>query len=234
MAAFALSAATSFGALTPPKVIKTVSPQHPAELFARGVDGSATILLRIDETGKVSETKVIEASDPAFGEAAAEAAKQWTFTPARRDGAPAAVSVRQTFNFSVPVEKKLEVLAGRPVIVEVTGRTVQEIELQQPLTLRSMPHAIYPSSLAGSGQRGIVKLSFTINAEGLAVNPDIVSSNDSLFTASALAALLHAQWEPPLQDGEPVNVQAETTVFIEETADAQAAPAAAPAAEKKS
>lgn len=204
---FVASATASFAAVTPPKPLSTVAPEHPPQLLEKGEDGHAKVTMRIDATGKVTEVAVVEASNPAFGEAAVAAAGQWTFEPAIRDGAPVAIKVAQEFKFSVPVEKKLEVLAGRPVYVAVTGETIAANKLAARPTAKIPARAVYPKSLAGSGKKGLVRVKFVITTEGVAVNPEIVASEgEPVFSSYALMQVLRARWEPVKHEGRLVNV----------------------------
>jgi TonB family protein len=51
----------------------------------RGISGSAAVAGLIDSTGRMRDVVVLRASQPEFGEAAAESLRGWEFLPARVD-----------------------------------------------------------------------------------------------------------------------------------------------------
>ena len=58
--------------------------------------------LLVDVDGGVLETRVVEGA-PAFGQASLEAARQWSFRPARWNGAPVQAYAYLVFGFREPV-----------------------------------------------------------------------------------------------------------------------------------
>ncbi|MGH8021022.1 MAG: TonB family protein [Opitutaceae bacterium] len=215
------SATITFAATTPPKLTHSVSPVHPEELMAKGVNGTAKLSFRITTEGKVTDAEVMEATDPAFGEAAKAAVAQWVFDPAVRDGQPVAIKVSQEFKFDIPVEKKLELLVGHPVVAEIEGELVDAKSLEEePKPIQPIV-AIYPKSLAGSGKKGMVRLKFVVTKEGMPVNPEIVSSEgDPAFRSLAIVCALKSTWNPILKDGKPVNVAISMPIRFKESAPA--------------
>ncbi len=76
----------------PPVPIHTVAPKYPELARQAGVEGVVLVLVRIDETGRV--TRAIPAStdaNPLLVQAAVEAAKKWLFTPAKQRDVPVEV-----------------------------------------------------------------------------------------------------------------------------------------------
>ncbi|NMX61773.1 TonB family protein [Pseudomonas sp. WS 5079] len=97
--AAALLASTAVFAGFEPEVVFTVKPVYPKTLTT--TQGHARISLKIHNDGSVSDVKALNATKPAFGEAAVGAAKQWRFKPwtvsAER---PAVVEARNDMLFS--------------------------------------------------------------------------------------------------------------------------------------
>ena len=62
-----------------------VNPTYPEELKGQNLAGSATLRCHVDSNGNVSAVEVVSATNPAFGDAAVKAARQWKFAPAVRD-----------------------------------------------------------------------------------------------------------------------------------------------------
>ena len=87
---------------TPPEPIKEVTPEYP-ELARRGeVEGRILVQVTIGIDGKVEKAEIIKA-DPEgfFEEATLEAAYQWEFTSATKDGEPIRVLYQIPFNFKL-------------------------------------------------------------------------------------------------------------------------------------
>lgn len=83
-------------AITPPKRIRSMKPSYPEMLKAQGIEADVPLVVRIDETGRVTEVKVVEPSPyPEFNEAARAAALAERWEPARRNG----VAMAYTLNF---------------------------------------------------------------------------------------------------------------------------------------
>jgi len=97
--AFAAAPGSDF---QPPTPVRTVAPVYPLALRRNGVAGVVKVSCLIDEKGRIQETKVLDATDPALKEAALTAVSQWTFQPARRAGVavPAWVNIPIRFVFA--------------------------------------------------------------------------------------------------------------------------------------
>lgn len=86
--------------VTPAKPLSRTPPRFPPRAQRDGVTGVVVVQLHITVSGVVDDVRVVEA-DPAgvFDEAALDAVRRWTFTPATSDGAPVASWLRQTVRF---------------------------------------------------------------------------------------------------------------------------------------
>jgi len=69
-----------------PHIRNAVQPVYPADLAAKGETGGVIFDMTFAADGSVKSVKTLRASNPAFEQAAMEALKQWTFTPAMKDG----------------------------------------------------------------------------------------------------------------------------------------------------
>ena len=85
--------------MTPPKVLTRVEPIYPPEAREAKVGGVVVVEALVDETGVVRETRLVKSQPMGLGEAAVTAVRQWTFTPAMKDGNPIAVMFNVTINF---------------------------------------------------------------------------------------------------------------------------------------
>jgi TonB family protein len=85
-----------------PKRFTGPDPAYPETQFREGISGDASIKFRIGTRGEVLEPSVSHASDPAFGQAALDAVKQWRFIPKMRDGHPVEATVEVPLAFKSP------------------------------------------------------------------------------------------------------------------------------------
>ena len=83
-----------------PKLVKKVSPKYPEEAKKEKVAGEVVLEIRIDETGKVSDAKVLKTADDRLAKAAVEAVRQWEYEPVTiSPGKPVKVIATVTMNF---------------------------------------------------------------------------------------------------------------------------------------
>jgi protein TonB len=77
-------------------------PSYPSELRAQGIEANVTVMVTLDETGKVTSVKIITPSPhAAFNEAARRAALAEVFEPALRDGVPIPYTLSYTYRFRI-------------------------------------------------------------------------------------------------------------------------------------
>lgn len=89
-----------------PELLHFVEAGYPPEALRAGRQGTVTLELLVDETGSVDSVWVVESLDPALDEAAAQAARQFVFSPARAEGAPVAVYIQYRYEFSLREEAR--------------------------------------------------------------------------------------------------------------------------------
>jgi periplasmic protein TonB len=92
-------AATFASVDAPPKPLHTVKPVYPFDMKRAGISGIVTLNCLIDEQGRVGDARVENTPGTPFSAAALEAIRQWTFTPAIRNGTPVAVRVTLPLSF---------------------------------------------------------------------------------------------------------------------------------------
>lgn len=75
-------------------------PRYPSEAIAAGISGKVVLRVLVGVDGSVKDV-VVEQSEPAgvFDAVTIDAARQWRFSPAIRDGAPAESWLRVPVNF---------------------------------------------------------------------------------------------------------------------------------------
>ena len=90
----------SEGAIAPPSPLCNPEPRYPAEARRRGWQGSVLLVARVAPDGACLEARVIESSGHrCLDEAALDAVRRWTFSPALHDGAPVEAEVEVPVNF---------------------------------------------------------------------------------------------------------------------------------------
>lgn len=82
-----------------PSLVTFVEAQYPADAAKKGLTASVKLMITIGADGLVSEAVVTGPAGEGFDEAAAAAVKQFVFTPAEVDFAPAPVQVEYVYNF---------------------------------------------------------------------------------------------------------------------------------------
>lgn len=181
-----------------PVATKRVVPVHPEELYKKLINGRAIVELLVSETGTVQEVKIVSASLPEFGQAAADAVRQWEFQPGEKNGLPVAVRLQIPFEFTLTAQQIIERVAQRQVFLEINDVIIPAKEM--PSWPRPLEYLLprYPESLKGSGKYGKAVVSIIINKEGRVVNPKLVKATYPEFILPALAAAAQLQFPPPV------------------------------------
>ncbi|HVT73067.1 MAG TPA: TonB family protein [Lacunisphaera sp.] len=180
----------------PPRALHTVAPVHPPELRQKLIAGECVVECLVSTEGRVVDTKVLSATDPAFGQASIEAARQWEFQPGEREGRPVAMKVQIPFDFTFSPEEILNTVAGYNVFAEPQGTVVPAQELPawpQPIHIYLPP---YPRQLQGTGKHGKAVVSIVIDQQGNVLKPRIVKSTYPEFDLPALATAVRLKYEP--------------------------------------
>ncbi|AUX41432.1 ligand-gated channel protein [Sorangium cellulosum] len=90
------------GRATPPRALNYTPPEYPKEAEQQGIEGSVTLQLDIDRSGRVKQAVVVESGGHGFDESAVAAAQKLEFEPARRaDGTPAAARILYRYSFTL-------------------------------------------------------------------------------------------------------------------------------------
>ncbi len=90
-----------------PELIHFAEADYPSHLQKRGIEGTVTLELLVNETGGVDSATVVEGFNPELDSSACRAALLFKFTPAVADGEQVAVRLVYEYRFTlkdVPVE----------------------------------------------------------------------------------------------------------------------------------
>jgi TonB family protein len=85
--------------VTPPKILKRNIAEFSAAMKKLKREGTVRLNLLVSETGQVIAVKVIESPHPVLEAAATKLVKDWTYTPANKDGVPVRVWYPTSINF---------------------------------------------------------------------------------------------------------------------------------------
>lgn len=192
-----------------PKPVATTFPVYPYDQLLAGHPGAATIFVVIDPAGRVSGTKVLEASEPAFADAAVAALDAWKFKPATQKGQPCFAAFRMVYAFDPEGGRKgLPLPAGaRDVLAELRRkepRVAEFSQLDQPPRHISRRPPTYPSALREQGVNGSAVVEFLIDEQGDAQLPHVVSATAPEFGFAAAQAVAGWRFERPLKGGKAV------------------------------
>ena len=85
-----------------PKAIRKVNPTYPADAWGRRLEDTVVLQVLVSETGIVRSIKIVQASKyKAFNSAAETAIRQWTFSPAKKNGKPVACWLQVGIKFKL-------------------------------------------------------------------------------------------------------------------------------------
>jgi len=82
-----------------PRAIYQGSPNYPAEMRGKKVEGCVTVIFVVDSTGKIANPRVEKSSHTAFESPALDAIKKWKFEPGVRAGQSVATKMRISMRF---------------------------------------------------------------------------------------------------------------------------------------
>ena len=85
-------------AISPPRLIRKVSPAYPPAAIAARVAGAVIVAAATDVYGRVSEARVVS-GHPLLNAAAVEAVREWLYEPYLVNGVPKAVRFTVTVTF---------------------------------------------------------------------------------------------------------------------------------------
>jgi TonB family protein len=95
------SAQPSRDAVTPPEVITHRDADYPQAARAAGLQGTVVLIVTIARDGAVQSVELEASAGKLLDDAAIQAVRAWTFTPARRAGAPVRSKIRVPFRFEL-------------------------------------------------------------------------------------------------------------------------------------
>lgn len=102
------SEAKAGGGLTPlaevdsgPLPLDEVRIPYPTQARADGIEGTVTLMIVVDDTGKVTRARILNGPGHGLNEAALEAIRRFRFKPARQQGRAVSVETRFAYTFEL-------------------------------------------------------------------------------------------------------------------------------------
>ena len=163
----------------------------------------------------MAESRVVAASDPAFGGAALAMLDTFKFQPASKLGRPSsallslAVDFRLRGNALVQVDSDTLHLVERLKVHRETF--VPADDLSHPLVPLNRQRPVFPSS-ASDAQTAEAIIECVVDRTGEVQLPRVISATSPSIGYAAVQAVGSWRFEPPIKDGKVVDVIARHTV----------------------
>lgn len=156
----------------PPRLLELATPEYPADLERRGIEGDVIVEVVLAPTGEVSDAHIVQSGNFELESYALDAARRSRFT---RPGMIDRTTV--TFHF--------------PPVVQST-----EPDPNAPTVLSSVTPE-YPPELAQRGVVGTVRVQVTVGPAGEVVQAQVLQSENHELDALALDAARRMIFTPP-------------------------------------
>ena len=157
-------------------VIRRVEPEYSSEARAAKLDGTLTVYVDIETSGRPSNVQVIQGLGMGLDEKAIEAVKQWEFQPAMLAGMPVKSAQGVELSFRVGAENEPRV---RHTSYTVNRKERRDTVLTKPvLSKYRRPDTSVCADLNGSP----IAVSFQIDEKGVPNAIQIDSPNAKLFS----------------------------------------------------
>jgi len=222
-----LSAAPNASAYQQPKVVSMETPRYPSEMIAQGIhEGSATIIVELDNAGTMTDWLAISTTRKEFVEAIGAVINTWKFAPALRDGKPVPSGMQFSFNFHSNgyvsyngVGLYLSFFNGlfNPVEKPLVANISQLDRMPLPL---SVAQPFIDSAIPVGSRSGELTLCFFIDQNGNVRMPVLLECKGDIRLAyAAYDAVLKWKFEIPRVKGLPVMVRAQQKFVFSEPAE---------------
>jgi TonB family protein len=197
-------------------------PVFPYDLLLKGEGGSATVLFSVDEKGSPTGARVLDASDPEFGEALVAAVEMSAFSTPMADGHAVTAALMRKAEFTAAAsgndgapDPVARVLAGLRA-----GTIGSGAGLDAKLTPRYMISPRYPGALREGGRpSGQAVVEFVVDRDGRARLPRVVSATDRRFGWAAATAVSQWVFDGPRRGGNPADVRVQIPFQFKPPAD---------------
>jgi TonB family protein len=191
---------------------KFVEPAFPDMARMEGVpEGQVALAITRTPDGVPADVLVLQATDPLFGMAAAEAARAWRFQPTNDPAKLGVRTVRMSFRLSGVVvypfgKRNIDsprlILDEKEISAPVHVPRVQALsQVPRPL---AQPMPTYPVALQSKAINGEASVRFYVDEEGRVRMPEVIDATTPEFADAALQAVARWRYERPLDRGRAI------------------------------
>jgi TonB family protein len=201
--------------VNPDVVSRALRQEYPAQLRAAGIEGSATLELRVAADGSLAGTRVIESSHPAFGPAAARAVAAARFRPARHRGTDVASTILIPLQFHLDRGSTPPLTSARQgsrgamsTAAAAAGRTYDQPPV--PTNVADITRALnaeYPPMLRAAGIAADAQVLVRVGTSGQVLAAEAVEASHPEAAAAAARVLSGARFRPARKDGRAVEAE---------------------------
>lgn len=199
----------------PPRPTGMVRPVYPYAALQAGREGKAVVSYLINESGRVVEARVREATAPEFGHALLAAVERFVYEPALKKGRPcqAVIAFAQEFRRA---EEHQMTTPDELALLRREQKSPQTIigpaELDTPPVPLSQQPPAFPLSQLKEGRTGEATVEFLVDEDGRARLPRIVTATNDAFGYAAVQSIANWRFEPPRRGRKPVVVRLQVPV----------------------
>ncbi len=207
---------------TPPRPIAAAEPVYPFELMFAGTEGTAKVALVISRSGEVSQTELLQASHPEFGQSLLACAQLWKFEPASREGQPTRSMLVLERKFHPDGLGDVPIHAGSHALLKDLRKKREKYlklsEADHPPKPLSQDPPVYPPALLEQGEPGEAVVEFFIDEYGRTMLPRIISATRPEFGYAAVQAVAGWLFSPAAKKKRPVIVKVQIPLYFKPTA----------------
>lgn len=198
----------------PPQAKRRVAPVYPFEMLVAGRSGWAEADFLVDHSGRAQFTNP-HGSDREFALAITAMVEASDFSPARKGKRPLMAPSIERYSFNGEASLDLE---ARRILTEIRQggeRIVATAALSARPTPIKQSTPVYPRGLKCDKQTGQAEIEFIINREGRVLFPRIISASHEDFGWAAATAVSQWRFQPPVKDGQAVDVRMTVPVIFD-------------------
>ncbi len=183
--------------------ITVVEPVFPFERALAQEEGFALVRFKLDTSGGVISTEMVEASHPDFGGALVAAVEGWTFSLA----SAAEQDVREYRHDFAFVNTPYASRRLMDMAREKKAISASSAGLDAKPKMLARPALVYPTALNSENVSGVAKIEFVIDRVGLAQVPRVLETSRPELGWAAVTMINGMRFKPVTRDGKPAELR---------------------------
>ena len=187
------------------RFITRTEPIYPDSLRDSLSRGFVSLMLIINQNGRVEVSQVLRATHPDFVAPTLQALKSWRFEPALRNGHPTTVMQMQNIWFDIRMMASMGSIASYSFGIKPVPNkeSPDEYKHDQDADVVTVVNPVYPYELAVAGLKGTAQIEFVVGPRGTVVKTSVLNSTRPEL-GEALEAMAQAcHINPALKNGRP-------------------------------